>query len=322
MAETYAGRPSNGRSIAQEPFPNSISKQQLMPIDSTSSSFQHSINRTFTSAPSLRDTDTSSSNSTDPAFTTVSPDEVSHFNALASSWWDSQGPSRILHLMNPLRHDFIRLCRASVPDASSDAYPSTGLRYLDIGCGGGIFAESAARLASTSSVTAIDPTPGVLAVAKAHARRDPALAPKLRYLNTSIEALPVPTDPHEHGYDVVSIFEVIEHVENPAAFLDRVTPFVRPGGWLVLSTIARTWTSWLTTNIIAEDILHIVPRGTHDWNKYINEDELRRHFLQSRSGWAEPRCMGVIYVPGVGWKEVSGSEKIGNYFFAVRRLPE
>ncbi|KAI1827047.1 ubiquinone biosynthesis O-methyltransferase [Xylaria intraflava] len=281
-----------------------------------------SICRPFTSASSLCSTSPSGSGSTDPNFTTVSPDEVSHFNALASSWWDPQGPSRILHLMNPLRHDFIRSCRASVPDTEPEPHSSTGLRYLDIGCGGGIFAESAARLASTSSVTAIDPTPGVLAIAKAHARRDPALASKLEYLNTSIEALPLSADPRQRGYDIVSIFEVVEHVANPAAFLDCVTPFVRPGGWLVLSTIARTWASWLTTNVIAEDILRIVPPGTHDWNKYINEDELRRHFLQNRSGWGEPRCMGVVYIPGVGWKEVSGSEKIGNYFFAVRRLPE
>lgn len=224
--------------------------------------------------------------------------------------------------MNPLRHDFIRACRASVPDTEPHTSPPAKLRYLDIGCGGGIFAESAARLASTLSVTAIDPSPEVLAVAKAHARRDPALVSKLRYQNTSIEALPVPADPQQHDYDIVTVFEVVEHVANPAAFLDRVTPFVRPGGWLMLSTIARTWTSWVTTNVIAEDLLRIVPRGTHDWNKYINEDELRLHFLQSRTGWAEPRCMGVVYVPGVGWKEVNGSEKIGNYFFAVRRLPQ
>ncbi|KAI0096709.1 ubiquinone biosynthesis O-methyltransferase [Nemania sp. FL0031] len=288
------------------------------PITLTSLPSQRPAFRSFTSTSYWRNAETSASSSADPSFTTVSPDEVSHFNALASSWWDPQGPSRILHLMNPLRHDFIRSCQASVPDSS----PETGLRYLDIGCGGGIFAESAARLASTSSVTAIDPSPEVLAVAKAHARRDPALASKLRYQNTSIEALPVPASPQQDGYDIVSVFEVVEHVANPAAFLDRVTPFVRPGGWLVLSTIARTWTSWLTTNVIAEDLLRIVPPGTHDWNKYINEDELRTHFLESRTGWAEPRCMGVVYVPGIGWKEVRGSEKIGNYFFAVRRLAE
>ncbi|RYP47970.1 hypothetical protein DL768_006067 [Monosporascus sp. mg162] len=257
---------------------------------------------------------------TSPAFTTVSPDEVSHFNNLASSWWDPQGPSRILHLMNPLRHDFIRACRSSVPDSDPPGSSPRALRYLDIGCGGGIFAESAARLPDTASVTAIDPSPEVLSVARAHARRDPALRPpRLSYANASIESLPVPED---GGYDVVSVFEVLEHVANPAAFLDRCAPFVRPGGWLVLSTIARTWTSWLTTNLVAEDLLRIVPRGTHDWRKYVNEDELRAHFLRKRTGWADPRCMGVVYIPGLGWKEVSGSEKFGNYFFAVRRVAE
>ncbi|KAI1777509.1 ubiquinone biosynthesis O-methyltransferase [Hypoxylon cercidicola] len=259
------------------------------------------------------------SHSTDPTFSSVSPDEVSHFNALASSWWDPQGPSRILHLMNPLRHDFIRSCRSSVLDDPPP--PSTGLKYLDIGCGGGIFAESAARLPTTASVTAIDPSSEVLSVAKAHARRDPALQSKLTYLNTPIEQLPVPNTPRD-GYDVVSVFEVIEHVSHPAQFLDRCTPFVKPGGWLVLSTIARTWMSWLTTNVVAEDLLRMVPKGTHDWRKYINEEELRSHFLQKRTGWAEPRCMGVVYVPGLGWKEVSGSEKVGNYFFGVRRIAE
>ncbi|KAI5865964.1 ubiquinone biosynthesis O-methyltransferase [Durotheca rogersii] len=239
--------------------------------------------------------------STDSTFTTVSPDEVSHFNALASSWWDPRGPSRILHLMNPLRHDFIRSCRASALD-----YPlpttSAALKYLDIGCGGGIFAESAARLSTTASVTAIDPSSEVLAVAKAHARRDPALRSKLTYLNTSIEQFPAPDTPQD-GYDVVSIFEVIEHVSNPSQFLDLCAPFVKPGGWLVLSTIARTWMSWFTTNLVAEDLLRIVPKGTHDWNKYINEGELREYFLRERAGWSESRCLGVVYVPGLGWKE-------------------
>jgi polyprenyldihydroxybenzoate methyltransferase / 3-demethylubiquinol 3-O-methyltransferase len=214
--------------------------------------------------------------------------------------------------MNPLRHDFIRICHASQPTP-----PPSNLRYLDIGCGGGIFAESAARLPSTGSVTAIDPSSEVLAVAKAHARQDPGLQGKLTYLNTSIEGLPKPNSIEEQ-YDVLSLFEVIEHITYPAEFLDICAPFVKPGGWIVMSTIARTWMSWLTTKVVAEDIARIVPRGTHDWDKYINEEELRGYFLKER-GWNSPRVMGVVYVPGLGWKEVSGSEKIGNYFFAIRK---
>ncbi|KAL2075937.1 hypothetical protein VTL71DRAFT_880 [Oculimacula yallundae] len=243
----------------------------------------------------------------------VNPEEVSHFNALASTWWDPHGSSRLLHLMNPLRHDFIRGCHAVQPDPP----PTTGLRYLDIGCGGGIFAESAARLGSTGSVTAIDPSPEVLAIAKGHARKDPSLKGKLQYLNTSIEELPRPKSTEEQ-FDVMSIFEVIEHITHPAEFLDLCTPFVKPGGWIVMSTIARTWMSWITTKVVAEDLIRIVPRGTHDWEKYINEDELRGYFLKA-GGWNSPMVMGVVYVPGIGWKEVPKSEKIGNYFFAIRR---
>ncbi|KAG4031046.1 hypothetical protein MFRU_010g01710 [Monilinia fructicola] len=248
-----------------------------------------------------------------PSKSSVNPNEVSHFNALASTWWDPHGSSRLLHLMNPLRHDFIRTCHASqpVPPAAS------GLKYLDVGCGGGIFAESAARLGSTGSVTAIDPSPVVLDVAKGHARKDPGLAGKLKYLNTSIEGLPIPKTIEEQ-YDVLSLFEVIEHITYPSSFLDKCRPFVKPGGWIIMSTMARTWTSWLTTKVVAEDIIGIVPRGTHDWHQYINEEELRGHFLRER-GWNSPIVRGVVYVPGLGWKVVPGSEKVGNYFFGVRR---
>lgn len=211
--------------------------------------------------------------------------------------------------MNPLRHDFIRSCRGS-------GGRDTPLSYLDIGCGGGIFAESAARLPTTQRVTAIDPTPSVLAVAKTHARKDPSLAARLTYKQNSIEEMEQPLNDGQR-YDVVTLFEVLEHIDEPAAFLERVRPFVKPGGWLVMSTIARTWTSWLTTNLVAEDILGIVPRGTHDWNKYINEEELRRYLLGQC--WESPRVMGVVYLPGLGWKEVRGSEMVGNYFLGVRR---
>jgi len=235
--------------------------------------------------------------------------------------------------MNPLRHDFIRSCRASAPTpaASSSADPSgrtdlDKLRYLDVGCGGGIFAESAARLPTTVSVTAIDPSPGVLAIARQHKKRDPALTHKLTYLPATIETLSplLASQPQDQQkFDVVTLFEVIEHVDHPAAFLDQCGEFVKPGGWLILSTIARTWTSWFTTNFMAEDVLGIVPKGTHDWHKYINESEMRGHFTQQhrQDVWdlRSVRVMGVVYVPGVGWKEVRGSEKVGNYFFGVQR---
>ncbi len=233
--------------------------------------------------------------------------------------------------MNPLRHDFIRQCvqsSAPAPSAQSveDLLPR---RYLDIGCGGGIFAESAARLPTTTSVTAIDPSAEVLAVARAHARRDPALRERLRYRQASVEDLgsagPEADAQTAALFDMVTLFEVVEHVAtDPGAFLDRCGRLVRPGGWLVLSTMARTWTSWLTTVVAAEDVLGIVPRGTHDWNKYINAAELEAYFAPPAAAgaaatWKNARFQGVVYVPGLGWQVVPGSEKLGNYFFGIQK---
>ena len=220
--------------------------------------------------------------------------------------------------MNPLRHDFISSCIESQPNPSSVSCR----RYLDVGCGGGIFAESAARLPQTKSVVGIDPSNEVISIAKAHACHDPLLwePGRLDYQNKNIEDLPIPRRPEEQ-FDVVSLFEVIEHIKSPAPFLSSCLPFVKPGGWLVLSTIARTWTSWLTTNIVAEEVVRLVPRGTHDWSKYINEQELRR-FFRAQDGWGGyggPKTQGCMYVPAIGWIMVPGGEKWGNYFFGVRK---
>lgn len=200
-----------------------------------------------------------------------------------------------------------------------------GLRYLDIGCGGGIFAESAARLTTASSVTGIDPSKEVIAVAREHARQDPIFQQqdgKLEYLHTSVEDFTAAQrragGGEQQGYDIVTLFEVIEHINYPAPFLASCMEFVKPGGWLVLSTIARTWTSWTTTKIVAEELLEVVPRGTHDWAKYINEEELRG-FFRGKAGWDRVTSMGCVYVPGLGWTMVPGAERWGNYFFGVRR---
>lgn len=222
--------------------------------------------------------------------------------------------------MNPLRHAFIKSCLSS----QADIVPSDHRRYLDVGCGGGIFAESAARLATTESVLAIDPSNEVIKVARAHALQDSLLQQpgRLVYENTSIEGLPQPASETEQ-FDVLTLFEVIEHISHPAPFLSSCLPFVKPGGWLIMSTIARTWTSWLTTKVVAEDIAGLVPRGTHDWEKYINEAEMRT-FFKGEEGWGSRqgmRSQGVIYVPGLGWKVIEGGESWGNYFFGVRRDP-
>jgi len=283
--------------------------------------------------------------------------------------------------MNPMRHAFINRCLASSTSAAATAvesniyskttstapsttrpldatFPSSTLptpdisapsrlRILDVGCGGGIFAESAARLPHVQSVLGIDVSSRVLTVAEKHRCQDPMLVHggKLSYRNIAVERLvdemvgssdsnsagelsqqqqsigdklhPKPTD----LYDLITIFEVLEHVPHPSRFLTSLTSLVAPGGWLVLSTIARTWTSWFVTKVMAEDVLRMVPRGTHDWKRYVNEAELREWFARRGKDWEaeKARTMGVVYVPGLGWREVPGGEGIGNYFFGVRK---
>lgn len=268
-------------------------------------------------------TNASAASSSSSNNSSVNQTEVSHFNTLASSWWDPHGSSRLLHLMNPLRHDFIKECLGSAYAPSSSTQK---LNFLDIGCGGGIFAESAARLKIAEKVVGIDPTPMCIQVARGHARRDPALlgGGKLEYKNIAIEELAVPVR-EEDKFDVVSLFEVIEHIQNPSPFLRNVLRHLKPGGWLVGSTIARTGTSWFTTKFVAEEVLRMVPRGTHEWKQYINPGELREwardqeelDVVVGGQGW---RQKGVVYVPGVGWKVVDGSEDWGNYFFGMRKV--
>lgn len=301
----------------------------------------------------------SSSLTPPPSSSSVSQDEVSHFTKLASSWWDPHGPSRLLHLMNPLRHDFITSCLQTDPNYD----PSQKRSYLDIGCGGGIFATSAARLPHTSSVTAIDPTPSVIQVARAKQRSDPALSPpKLTYLNCAIEDLTNNTtskspqsqsqsqtsQPNPQQYDIITVFEVLEHITHPSTFLHKALKHLKPNGFLIGSTIARHPLSYITTKLIAEaPLIGVVPAGTHDWNQYINPSELEAWFTKentisslSRSSdpsatmtdnsnnmggrggnqWGDFKVQGVIYIPALGWKFVNGSQNFGNYFFGVQKL--
>lgn len=121
---------------------------------------------------------------------------------------------------------------------------------------------------------------------------------------------------------MITLFEVIEHIQQPSPFLTSCLKHLKPGGWLIGSTIARTNTSWFTTKLVAEELLRIVPRGTHDWSQYIQPSELRQwasvqpELEVQGAGW---QVLGVVYVPGLGWKEVGGGESWGNYFFGVRK---
>lgn len=249
---------------------------------------------------------------------TVNAEEISHFDHMAATWWDPRGSSRLLHRMNPVRLSFIKSLLPH-PHLPGPSQWLKGYSILDIGCGGGILTESLSRLGA--AVDGLDASSRAIAAAKAHLRTDP----KLSASNTPIY---VCSSIHDHNneskYDIVIAMEVLEHVEYPASFIKQAAGYVKPGGWLVISTISRTWQSWFGAIIGAEKILQIVPPGTHKWDKFINEAELREFFknFKGTNGqrWAaDIRSIGCNYDPLRGrWQLVDGiGGPVFNYFFAV-----
>jgi 2-polyprenyl-6-hydroxyphenyl methylase/3-demethylubiquinone-9 3-methyltransferase len=193
--------------------------------------------------------------------TSVKPDEITRFNALAAKWWDPRGPMRPLHMMNPVRAGWIleRITRK---------YGATqGVRLLDIGCGAGLLSEALAR--AGCDVLGLDAAPEVIAAAAAHAAGTEF---QLRYRAVPAEVLVG----EGATFKVITALEVIEHVADPAAFLQTLARLLEPGGTLFISTLNRTARSWLTAKLGAEFLVRLLPVGTHDWNAFITPAELGR----------------------------------------------
>lgn len=191
---------------------------------------------------------------------TVNQAEVKKFSDLSSRWWDvsASSPFFHLHLMNPLRVKFVL---DSVEIKKKD--------LLDIGCGGGIASESFARIGAL--VTGIDASKENIDAAKFHAS-DVGL--DINYKNISLQEV-------GQQFDIITCFEVIEHVENVEQFLQEVISLLKPNGMIFISTINRTKKSYLAAIIAAEYIMKYVPVGTHDWNKFIKPSELHDIVLKS-----------------------------------------
>lgn len=196
----------------------------------------------------------------------VDKKEVDRFAALASKWWDTDGEFRPLHQIGPARLSFIRDAVSGhfLVDAQSVRVLS-GLKVLDVGCGGGLISEPLARLGG--QVTGIDPAHENIAAAKAHAEETGL---SIDYRASRVEDLA------EAGelFDVVVCLEVVEHVPDPAAFLATCAKTVRPGGLFITSTINRTLKAYGLAIIAAEHLLRWLPRGTHQWDRFVTPDEL------------------------------------------------
>ena len=243
------------------------------------------------------------------SLTSVDPAEVAKFEAMAAEWWDVTGKFRPLHMMNPVRLDYItRQIAAEFGRDLAAARPFAGLRLLDIGCGGGLLAEPMARLGA--SVVGADAAARNIPVARLHAEQA-GLA--IDYRHATAEALAGAGE----AFDVVLAMEIVEHVADPQGFVATCHDLLKPGGLMVISTLNRTTKSFLAAIIGAEWVMRWLPKGTHDWARFIQPDELYR--LIRTGGLAPVDRKGFVFNP-VSWQwSISDRDLSVNYVAAALR---
>ena len=242
---------------------------------------------------------------------TVDPQEVAKFEAMANDWWDPDGKFKPLHMLNPCRLDYITAQIAAEFDRDLIApLPFAGLRLLDIGCGGGLLSEPMARLGA--DVVGADAAEANIPVARIHAERSGLT---IDYRNITAEALA------EAGerFDVVLNMEVVEHVADPLGFLTACRTLLNPGGLHICSTINRNPKSYAVAIVGAEVVMRWLPRGTHDWQKFITPDEL--YDLLRQAGLSPVDRKGFVFNPLTwGWR-ISDRDLSVNYVTASLNPP-
>ena len=230
---------------------------------------------------------TASADTSGSASSTLDPEEVARFGALAAEWWDPNGKFRPLHKLGPARLGYVRdrlVTHFALPDRG--LRPLVGRTILDIGCGGGLICEPMARLGAT--VTGIDPSEANIGAALRHAEGQ-GLA--IDYRAALVEHLVA----EGRAFDAVLCLEVVEHVPDVAAFLRQCASLVRPGGILIASTINRTLKAYVLAIVGAEYILRWLPVGTHQWDRFVTPEELGRHI--QFAGLGKPSFKGLVYNP-------------------------
>jgi 2-polyprenyl-6-hydroxyphenyl methylase/3-demethylubiquinone-9 3-methyltransferase len=226
-------------------------------------------------------------NGAESASASVDAEEVSRFAALSDEWWAEDGPMAPLHKLNPVRLAWIKGEIAGHFGRDAKAVDAlSGLRILDVGCGGGILTEPLSRMGAI--VTGIDPSPEVVAAARLHAGQQGLT---VDYRVTTAEDLAGQGE----RFDVVTALEVVEHVTDIRAFTTTCASLVKPGGMMIVSTINRTPKAFFLAIVGAEYVLRWLPRGTHTYDKLVTPDELRAAL--SAAGLAPDAETGVMYIP-------------------------
>ena len=228
----------------------------------------------------------------------VDPAELAKFQELASRWWDANSEFKPLHQINPLRLNWI-----------ADRVKLPGARVLDVGCGGGILAESMSH--AGARVLGIDLAEAPLSVARLHAMETGASL-EYRQISTEDCAQEMP-----QAFDCVTCLEMLEHVPDPASTVASCAALSKPGGRVFFSTISRNPKSWLFAIVGAEYVLRLLPRGTHDWQKFIKPSELSGYCRQA--GLRVDEIIGLTYNPLTKHYKLENDVAV-NYMIATTRL--
>ena len=238
---------------------------------------------------------------------TIDPAEIAKFEAMAAEWWDPEGKFKPLHMLNPCRLDYITGQIAAEFDRDLSAErPFDGLRLLDIGCGGGLLAEPMARLGA--QVVGADAAARNIPVAQLHAEKSGL---EIDYRHTSAEDMAAAGE----KFDVVLNMEVVEHVADPLAYLTACRQLLKPGGMMITSTLNRNAKSYVMAIIGAEHVMRWLPKGTHEWSKFITPDEL--YELLRQAGLDPVDRKGMVFNP-VRWSwSLSSRDLSVNYVTAA-----
>ncbi len=239
--------------------------------------------------------------------TTINKEEIQKFSKIADEWWDVNGKFKPLHMFNPIRINYIlNKIKTHFDLNKKKRFPLTGLKILDIGCGGGLMCEPMSRLGAY--VTGIDASEKNIKVASIHAKKSNL---KINYINKSPENLN-----EKHKYDVILNLEVVEHVDNLNLYLKSCSNLLKDDGIIFTATINRTFSSYIKAIVGAEYILRWLPIGTHDWNKFLKPEELEKIF--SKINLSVDEIKGLSFNPIFSkWKE---SEDLSvNYIIAAKK---
>jgi 2-polyprenyl-6-hydroxyphenyl methylase/3-demethylubiquinone-9 3-methyltransferase len=238
--------------------------------------------------------------------TTIDPSEVAKFEAMAAEWWNPNGKFKPLHMLNPCRLDYItaQIAAEFGRDLTTDN-PFAGLRILDIGCGGGLLSEPMARLGAT--VVGADAAAGNISVAQVHADGQGL---QIDYRHTTAEDIASTGE----RFDVVLNMEVVEHVADPLAYLTACHDLLVSGGLMLCSTLNRNAKSYAMAIIGAEHVMRWLPKGTHDWKKFVTPDEL--YALIQSAGLEPVDRKGFVFNPILWSWSLSSRDLSVNYVTA------